>query len=171
MKTGTVRAAVPDAVFTDRDRAGRDIDHLPTVVATRVRTSAGYSGTPLPKKLGIMGGFRVMAIGAPDSFEETLGALPEGAAFAHAGRPDVLVVFTTTQAELEARFPKAIQRADEKTRLWIAWPKKASGVRSDLNEDAVRNFGLGLGWVDYKVCAIDATWSGLLFAPRKATSR
>jgi hypothetical protein len=135
------------------------------------RVTAGYSSTPLPRKLGIKAGSKVMLIGAPDTLEETLGALPEGAEIVRTGKPDVLLVFTTTRAELDLRFSKALSRVQEKTRLWIAWPKKASGVKSDLDEKAVRDLALSLGWVDYKVCAIDSTWSGLLFAPKRPTAR
>ena len=108
-----------------------------------------------------------MVIDAPEEFEDTLGVLPAGAEFVKSGTPDVMVVFTHSQAELELRFAKAVTRVGEKTRLWIAWPKKTSGVQSDLNGDSVRKFGLEMGWVDYKVCAIDSTWSGYAFARKK----
>jgi hypothetical protein len=130
-------------------------------------TIAGYSGAPLPKKIGIKQGSKVIAIGAPDTFEDTLGALPDNAEFVRAGRADLIIIFTTTQADLEVRFRKAMRHVDERTRISIAWPKKTSGVPSDLNETFIREFGLGMGWVDFKVFAIDKTWSGLLFAPKK----
>lgn len=93
--------------------------------------SAGYSGTPLPKKLGIAPGKRVGLDGAPRGFERTLGSLPEGA------------------------------------RLWVAWPKRTSKLAGEVSEDTVRACGLAQGWVDYKVCAVDADWSGLCFAKRR----
>lgn len=130
-------------------------------------TIAGYSGAPLPKKMGIKPGAKVITIGAPDAFEETLGALPEGAEFVRAGRADLIILFTTTQSDLEVRFRKAMRHVDERSRIVMAWPKKTSGVPSDLNENHIREFGLGMGWVDFKVFAIDNTWSGLLFAPKK----
>jgi hypothetical protein len=130
-------------------------------------TIAGYSGSPLPKKMGIKPGSKVIAIGAPDTFEETRGALPENAEFVRAGRADLIILFTTTQADLEVRFRKAMGHVDQRTRIAMAWPKKTSGVPSDLNENHIRDFGLGMGWVDFKVFAIDKTWSGLLFAPKK----
>jgi hypothetical protein len=165
-KTAGVRAALPDATFTSWEDVGQAIENSQPLLQP-VRPTFDYSSTPLPKKLGINVGSRVMLIGAPETFEETLGPLPEGAEIVSSGRPDVLVVFTTTRAELELRFSRALNRADAKTRLWIAWPKKASGVPSDLSGNIVRDCGLGLGWVDYKVCAIDSTWSGFLFAPKK----
>jgi len=130
---------------------------------------AGYSGTPLPKKLGVKAAARVLALGAPATFAETLGELPEGArvSLRGAGPFDVAIAFAVRTSELRERFAKAAAALDAGGRLWIAWPKKSSGVASELTEDRVREHGLGLGWVDYKVCAIDATWSGLCFALRK----
>jgi CheY-like chemotaxis protein len=165
-KTDKVRSAVPGAVFTTWENAAKVIEAVKPVPAP-VRVTGTYSGTSLPKKLGIREASKVMTIASPDGFEEMLEPMPEGAEFVRTGTPDVLIVFTTTQAELELRFAKALSRVGEKTKLWMAWPKKTSGVQSDLNEDAVRNFGLGIGWVDYKVCAIDNTWSGLALAPKK----
>ena len=167
-KTGKVRGAVPDAVFTTWASAGK-ILHAVGPVSPAPRVATAYSATPLPQKLGIKAGSKVMAIAPPDEFEEVLGRLPEDVEFVKSGAPDVLIVFTRSQAELEVCFPRAIARAGDKTRLWIAWPKKTSGMQSDLNGDSVRKFGLAMGWVDYKVCAIDSTWSGYAFAPKKET--
>ena len=130
---------------------------------------AGYSGTPLPKKLGIRDGTRVALVGAPKGFERTLGALPSGATLRREGRAkaDIVILFVTKATELERRLP-AVARLIEVGGLWIAWPKRASGVATDLTEDAIREAALPLGLVDHKVCAIDATWSGLRFAWRRA---
>ena len=131
---------------------------------------AGYSGTPLPKKLGIKPGSAVALLGAPDGFvERTLGALPEGATIGRSSRSafNVGLLFARSKADLARRFPAAAKAMGEPGALWILWPKKASGVVTDLAENAVRDVGLCGGLVDYKVAAIDATWSGLCFARRK----
>jgi hypothetical protein len=124
---------------------------------------AGYSGTPLVQKLGIKQGQRVAFPGAPDDFAPLLGELPEGVSVrARATGPlDVIVFFTKRRAELERRLP-ALRRAMEPAAgLWIAWPKRSSGVETDMTEDVARELGLASRLVDNKVCAIDDTWSGL----------
>jgi hypothetical protein len=129
------------------------------------RAMVGYSGTPLPKKLGIAAGHRVALIGAPDGFDATLGALPEGVVsstrLASSGAYDVIVAFVRTRAALEDAFLGLAARLTPAGGLWIAWPKRASGVATDVTEDVVRAIALDAGLVDNKVCAIDATWSGL----------
>jgi hypothetical protein len=129
---------------------------------------AGYSGTPLPKKLGIKEGARVALLGKPGGFEDTLGGLPAGARMVDAGADgvDVAVLFTTSLADLAGRFREAAERITDAGGLWVAWPKKASGIPTDLNENVIRELGLGEGLVDNKVCAIDETWSGLRFVYR-----
>jgi hypothetical protein len=132
---------------------------------------AGYSGTPLPKKLGIKVGSVVALVGAPEGFlERTLGPLPEGAAVRKGTRSpfNVGLLFARSRADLGRRFPAAAKAMGDPGALWIAWPKKASGVVTDLDESFVRDIGLAAGLVDYKVAAIDAVWSGLCFARRKA---
>jgi hypothetical protein len=132
--------------------------------------TAGYSGTPLPKKLGIRDGHRVALIAAPPDFSRTLGELPPGVVPAKglAGRAafDVILLFTTGLRDLEKAFIAAAARLDPDGGLWVAWPKKASGVATDVSENAVRQVGLSAGLVDNKVCAIDDTWSGLRFVVR-----
>jgi hypothetical protein len=129
---------------------------------------AGYSGTPLPKKLGIKEGSRCAFLGAPPEFAEALGTLPAGVDVKTAAKPalDVIVLFTTSRADLAKRFPAAAKALAPTGGLWVAWPKKASGAATDLTEDVVRAVGLPTGLVDNKVCAIDATWSGLRFVLR-----
>lgn len=131
--------------------------------------SAGYSGTPLPKKLGIKPAAQVLALAAPPTFASTLGELPDGARVRSRGSGpfDVAIAFAVHSKELERRFAAAAGALGDGGRLWVAWPKKNSGVTSELTGDLVRAHGLARGWVDYKVCAIDATWSGLCFARRK----
>ncbi|HUS63669.1 MAG TPA: DUF3052 family protein [Kofleriaceae bacterium] len=125
---------------------------------------AGYSGTPLPTKLGMKDGHRVAVVGAPDDFEETLGALPAvamQAGLAGSAPLDVVVLFVRKRAELEKRLPQVRKRMADDAGFWVAWPKKASGVATDMTEDVVRAVALPTGLVDNKVCAIDETWSGL----------
>ena len=125
---------------------------------------AGYSGTPLPKKLGIKPGHRVWLAGAPDGFADgTLGALPDGVSVRTraGGDFDVIVAFHTRRAELARRLPGLRGHMDPAGGLWIAWPKRASKVETDLTEDVVRQLALANTLVDNKVAAIDAIWSGL----------
>jgi hypothetical protein len=132
-------------------------------------TPAGYSGTPLPAKLGIKPGARVALLGAPEGFDATLGELPDGAAVVRrlgGARRDVLVAFFTSAGELGSRFAALREALATDGGLWIAWPKRASGVATDLNENLIRELGLAAGLVDNKVCAIDETWSGLRFVFR-----
>jgi len=130
---------------------------------------AGYSGTPLPKKLGIKEGHALCLLGAPDDFDATLGELPLGVRRAPLASPplDVIVFFTKEAHLLEGRFAALKAALDFAGGLWIAWPKKASGVATDLHEGLVRECGLSQGLVDNKVCAIDETWSGLRFVYRR----
>jgi hypothetical protein len=131
--------------------------------------SAGYSGTPLPQKLGIKEAHQVAVIGAPRGF--ALGSLPMGVTLRQrlAGKTllDVLVVFVTRRADLVARIAACRPRMQQAGGLWIAWPKRASGVATDITEDTVREVALPTGLVDNKVCAIDETWSGLRLVIRK----
>jgi hypothetical protein len=130
---------------------------------------AGYSGTPLPKKLGIKEGARMALVKAPAGFDRVLGELPAGVRVAGTvrGPLDVIVFFATSRRELERGFQKLAGALDSAGGLWIAWPKKASGVATDLDEAAVMEVGLASGLVDNKVCAIDETWSGLRFVIRR----
>jgi hypothetical protein len=131
---------------------------------------AGYSGTPLPRKLGIKPEARLGLIGPPEGFDETLGELPPGVVVRRRlqGPCDVLVAFFTERAVLERRLPALKRALDEAGGLWLAWPKRSSGVPTDLGDGPVRELGLAAGLVDNKVCAIDGTWSGLRFVYRLA---
>jgi hypothetical protein len=123
----------------------------------------GYSGTPLPKKLGIREEQRVWFPAAPPEFFEALGELPRGVEVkARAAKGlDVVVFFAKRRIDLEKRLVSLSKALDPAGGLWIAWPKKASGVATDMTEDVVRDVALPEGLVDNKVCAIDETWSGL----------
>jgi hypothetical protein len=133
------------------------------------RTS-GYSGTPLPRKLGIKEGAAVAFLNAPADFADTLGALPDGVTVRDRlrGPLDVVVFFTVRRADLERRIERLKAALDPAGRLWIAWPKRASKVETDMTEDVVRDVALPLGLVDNKVAAIDETWSGLQLVIRRA---
>jgi hypothetical protein len=126
----------------------------------------GYSGTPLARKLGVAPESRVAAIGAPAGFAERLdGAVPRTRLTG--GRFDVVIAFTADRAWLERRLPQLVAAREPRGSLWLAWPKRSSGVRTDVTEDGVRELGLATGLVDNKVCAIDATWSALRFVSRR----
>jgi hypothetical protein len=124
---------------------------------------AGYSGTPLVRKLGIKPASRLGLIGAPDGFDATLGELPADVSVRRRvrGPLDVIVAFFVRRAELDRRLAALTGALDPAGGLWIAWPKRASGVATDVNENVVRELGLAAGLVDNKVCAIDEVWSGL----------
>ncbi len=130
--------------------------------------SAGYSGTPLPRKLGIKPGHAVAFPGAPEGFAAMLEPLPDGVRVRRRARGplDVIVCFVDRRAVLERRLPALRAALDPAGGLWFAWPKRASGVPTDVTEDVVREAGLAAGLVDNKVCAIDATWSGLRLVVR-----
>lgn len=129
---------------------------------------AGYSGTPLPRKLGIRTGARVALLGAPSHPRPGLGELPPGARLLARLAPDldVIVLAVDRLADLRRRLPAARAAMRPDGGLWVAWPKRASGVPTDVTEDLVRAEGLAAGLVDNKVCAIDATWSGLRLVVR-----
>ena len=130
--------------------------------------TAGYSGTPLPKKLEIKENTRVATVGAPADFAKTLGALPAGAKLQRglAAPRDLTIWFVTSRKQLEGDLRRVAPPKGEGS-LWVAWPKKASGVKTDVTEDVLREVILPQGMVDRKVCAIDETWSGLLFSWRR----
>jgi hypothetical protein len=131
---------------------------------------AGYSGTPLPKKLGIKPGHRVALLDAPPSLHGELVPLPDEVVLIDSlgEEPlDVCLLFVRSQSELRDQFAVAAALLQPSGGLWVCWPKKTSGVVSDLTEDAIRAVGLAEGLVDNKVCAVDATWSGLRFVIRK----
>ena len=132
---------------------------------------AAYSGTPLPKKLGIKPGHRVALLGAPDGFPaRALSDLPEGVDLRHDFRTradfDVIMLFSDRLSGLKRRLGAADARLDPDGGIWIAWPKKASGVPTDVDEGHVRRIGLESGLVDNKICAVDEIWSGLRFVVR-----
>jgi hypothetical protein len=170
-KIAKIKQLVPDAEYAPwrrvRSALKRAIAHPPRKPVKTASVLAGYSGTPLPKKLGIKPGLTVGLVGAPKGFEKTLGQLPENVILRRParGRCDLLIWFPTSRKNLERRVAK-MGATTGPGGIWIAWPKQASGVETDLTQTEVRRAGLDHGLVDYKICAIDATWSGLKFARR-----
>jgi hypothetical protein len=170
-KVEKIQKLLPDAVYTTWDRIldglEQAISHQPEMPVVPASAMAGYEGAPLPKKLGIKLNAVVYLIDAPDGFETSLDKLPEGVSFVRKApeHNDLAIWFVRSQKELDQRINQ-VKLQIGKGGLWIAWPKKASGVASDLSQTAVRKMGLNSGLVDYKVCSIDKTWSGLKFALR-----
>jgi hypothetical protein len=131
---------------------------------------AGYSGTPLARKLGIKEGSALAALGpAPAGFVESLKPLPPGVRWKTQARGplDLVVAFFTERADVVRRWPALTTAVGPTGTVWVAWPKKSSGLATDLTEDVFREDLLPTGWVDTKVCAIDKTWSALRFVLRK----
>jgi hypothetical protein len=129
----------------------------------------GYSGTPLVRKLGLRPGWRIAVLGAPARLEELLGELPEGSTLVRrlGGRLDAVWLFATERRVLERRLPAVLAALPPDGTLWISWPKRASGLQTDIGEQTLRDVVLPTGWVDVKVAAVDATWSGLRFVLRR----
>lgn len=131
---------------------------------------AGYSGTPLAKKLGIGAGARVAVRAEPDGYREWLAPLPAGVTFQRAAGPDteVVHVFAIERAVLARELAALRKMLQPDASVWVSWPKKAAKVATDITEDAVREVALPLGFVDVKVCAVTEVWSGLKLVVRKA---
>jgi len=129
---------------------------------------AGYSGRSLVAKLGINPGARIAILNPPRGYGRTLGRLPQAAIRRSrvAGSLDLIQFFATGRRQLERRFSPLERALAPAGALWISWPKRASGVATDLTEDVIRAIGLAHGLVDVKVCAVDAVWSGLKFVRR-----
>lgn len=171
-KVEIIRRLLPDATYASWDRIQ---DSLEDAIACPPENPivpdsllAGYSGTPLPKKLGIRAHATVGLIDAPPGFREILKDLPEGVRFSKQARGNCSLIlwFVRKRSDLKSGITALVERSDYRN-LWIIWPKKASGFKSDLSQQNVREAGLSSGLVDYKVCAVDHTWSGLLFTYRK----
>jgi hypothetical protein len=131
--------------------------------------SAGYSGTPLAKTLGLKAGSRVCLLGAPPGFRERLDPLPDGVEFGTrlAKTTDIAHLFTASKAELANILASFRKTLGDEAAIWVSWPKKASKVPTDITEDTIRAVALPMGLVDIKVCAVDDTWSGLKLVWRK----
>lgn len=174
VKVEGIRKFLPDAVYTDWEQMApalaQAISHpLENPVVPKTLLD-GYAGAPLLKKLGIKADTSLALINAPPGFPKKLGKLPEGVSIKNHthDQSDLIIWFTKFREDLDQNLDGIAAALAPKGGLWIAWPKKASGEASDLSQTVVRKIGLASGLVDYKVCAIDETWSGLKFAHRKA---
>lgn len=140
---------------------------------------AGYSGRPLAAKLGIKAGFRVLVRNPPEGYRGLLEGLPEDVEIAEEPAPlpgpsggvEMVHLFTRSRAELAEALPELVARIRQDGMIWVSWPKRASGVASDVDGNAIREAAFPLGLVDVKVCAVDDTWSGLKLVIRKENRR
>jgi hypothetical protein len=175
-KVERVRALLPDAAFAAWDAIGSALAAAiaapPAAPVVPGSTLAGYAGTPLPLKLGIKPGTVLALLDAPPGFATTLGELPPGATItaAFAAGTTLAIWFVRRRADLAADIARRAATLGD-AKVWIAWPKKTSPLASDLGQQDVRDAGLSHDLVDFKVCAIDDTWSGLLFTRRKPGNR
>jgi hypothetical protein len=130
---------------------------------------AGYSGTPLAKKLGIKAGMVLQVVNPPENYCALVDPLPENVTIAppRAKELDLVHVFATTRAELVRSLGNSLGKIKQNGAIWVSWPKKSSGIQSEITEDTVREVALPLGLVDIKVCAVDDVWSGLKLVIRK----
>lgn len=131
--------------------------------------SAGYSKTPLIKKLGIKPNFKIRFINAPDNYEALLGEIPDGVLQMNSNKElvDFIHFFAKSSEEIELNLVKFKDEIKKNSMIWVSWYKKSSKIPTDLNEDIIRNTALELGLVDIKVCAVDEKWSGLKLVWRK----
>lgn len=171
-KVDRVKKILPDAVYTSWDKFDDDlmqaIDHPLEDPIVPDSLFAGYSGTPLASKLGIMQNSVVRLINPPKDFEKNIGTVPDGVYISQdeVSSADVTLWFCSSLSDLLSELDRYSNRYGD-GRLWICWPKKTSGIESDINQTIVRKEGLSVGLVDYKIAAIDKTWSALCFTRRK----
>lgn len=172
-KVEKVKTLLPDAVYTTWEDIGGAlagaIAHPPSKPVIPGSVMDAYSGTPLPKKLGIKPGSLLSVVHAPEGFRQTLGDLPDGVELHRQFRTssDLTLWFIRSRAELENGMER-MSSLGESGGLWIMWPKKSSAMKSDLSESVVREVALAAGLVDFKVCSVDDTWSGLRFTRARA---
>jgi CheY-like chemotaxis protein len=169
-KVSKIKQLLPDATYTSWSRLGPS---LPKAVARptakpMVPPSSIYSGKPAVDKLGVKARMRVCLVNAPPGFADSLVPKPAGVTYTAraAAECDLFLVFVRSRRELAVQLTQRLTDITRQT-VWFAWPKKASGVKTDLDGNVVRESGLAAGWVDFKICAIDDTWSGLAFKRRK----
>jgi len=171
-KVDPIKQLIPDASYTSWDEIDltlvQAIANPPAEPVVHESTFAGYAGKPLPDKLGIKAGMTIVLVHPPQEFAETLGKLPDGTQIqeARTGGFDLTIWFCRSISDLNSNLEHIVAQARSDP-VWIAWPKKKSGVRSDLTQQFVRQTGLDNNMVDYKICSIDETWSGLLFKYRE----
>lgn len=172
-KVERIRRLLPDAAFSSPAKIGQELARIiesnPLSPVSPDSNFAAYAETPLVRKLGIRPSAVLGMINAPEGFESQLSPLPEGVTVVRetGASVDLLIWFCGDFAELQGGFEPSSRLVRTGGAMWIAWPKKASRRKTDLTQTVVREFGLAMNWVDYKICAIDKTWSGLLFTRRK----
>jgi hypothetical protein len=173
-KVKKVKSVLPDAIYTNWSKIQASLEgaiaNPPSEPVTPESVFDVYKGTPLQKKLGLKPNSVVALLGAPDGFDETLGKLPKGVTARRQarGQVDLALWFVRSKADLEKRIKKIAEVVGEGY-LWIIWPKKASKINTDLSQVVVRKVGLDSGLVDFKICSVDSTWSGLCFTRRKGS--
>ena len=171
-KVEMVKAQIPDAHYTNWDkiieRLEDIIKHPPEAPPQARSRLEGYAGTLLPKKLGIRPGYTVSLVGAPPEFRQTLGELPENVVLRDGvrGQSNLTLWFAKSRRELEERL-QHMRVYSKNAGLWILWPKQSSKLQTDLGQPVVREAGLAAGMVDFKICSIDKTWSGLRFSMKE----
>ena len=171
-KVAVIAKLLPDAVYAAWDEIAAALEqaiaHPPQAPVTFTSGFDAYAGRPLATKLGIKKGSLIALVDAPPTFRDSLGELPEGVVFSDQPGPacSLILWFVTVQQALHQGIDQMAANV-QKGSLWVVWPKRGGGLASDLTQQAVRQAGLAIGLVDYKVCSIDATWTGLLFARRK----
>jgi len=172
-KVDRVRELLPDAVYTGWEQISAALEQAitnpPTEPVAPDSQFAAYAGRSLVQKLGIKANTIVALLNAPPDFPQTLGSLPEGVSLPNkfSAECDLVIWFVHSVADLDDKVGAMAHQLGD-ARLWIAWPKKASKMASDVSQQQVREAGLAAGLVDYKICSIDKTWSGLLFTRRKS---
>lgn len=174
-KVERIRGLLPDATYTDwtslfteLEKLFNSFDSEPNSPVVPQSIFDAYTGTPLPKKLGIKAGGKIGLAGEPPDFVDSLGELPIGINFVHDGfsECELVIWFVHSQTELQNGIRKMAEQL-KRSSLWIAWQKKESNHSSDLSQQVVRDIGLENDLVDYKICSIDVTWSALLFTRRR----
>jgi hypothetical protein len=171
-KVEAIRALLPDAVFTSSDKLISDLSqalaHPPSDPIVPDSVFAGYKGRPLSGKLGFQPGMRVALIDAPEDIIPKLEPLPQELSIQTqlVGEPEITLWFVHTEQVLLKQL-KGMLAAIPEGKLWIAWPKRGSKIKSDLSQTVVRKHGLDAGWVDFKICSLDEIWTGLCFTARK----
>jgi CheY-like chemotaxis protein len=172
-KVNQIKALLPDAIYTDyahiQTALKQAISNPPKVTVVPESVFEPYKHVSLAKKLGIKPNTTLALINPPKDFQKTLGILPEGVTILTQAnkQANIIILFTETQKDLQNRLTKIKPKLQPNAKLWIAWQKKTSETTTDVTQATVRKTGLAQGLVDYKVCSIDKTWTGLLFAKRK----
>jgi CheY-like chemotaxis protein len=172
VKVAKIQALLPDAVYTDWEHLTGDLVRIlanpPADPVVPESLFAGYAGKSVTQKLGIKPGMTVCLLEAPHDFPDTLGSLPDGVQLRDQTgiSCDLTIGFVRTRIDLQHSLDLFVEQANSGP-VWMAWPKRASGTVTDLTQQVVRETGLAAGLVDYKICSIDGTWSGLLFVRRK----